>query len=253
MNNDTITIKPTKFVGFDIETAPLPKSVLSPQIPPFDPSVVKTGNLKDPALIAAKIADAEKNHEKDFFEKAALSPLTGQVAAIGSITWKTRREDTINPIKISTHLSDGLDEPDAERKLISSFWETFNEGFEGGERTLFVGFNIIDFDLPFLLIRSQILEIPVPPTLFRFENNRFSFSSRFFDLRLIYLAGRKPTTTVSNLDAISRGFGIGAKNGSGADFAGLLQSGKCADAIEYLQNDVVLIYHLARKMGIGKE
>lgn len=244
MNNDTI--KPTSLLVFDIETAPLPRETLLPQLPPFDRESVKVGNIKDPALIEAKIKAAEENHERDFFEKAALSPLTGQVAAIGCLTWKAGEMGGV----IDTQLSDDLSDRESERKLLVGFWDKFRAGFEGDDRTLFVGFNIIDFDLPFLVTRSRIVDVPVPPTLFRFENNRFSYSSRFIDLRLLYLAGRKPTTTVSNLDAISRGFGIGEKNGSGADFAGLLASGDVAKATEYLANDLILTAKLSRKMGI---
>ncbi len=65
-----------KTIVFDIETGPLPESELVALVPPFDPAEVKTGNIKDPEKIAAKIAEAEANHRCDFFDKAALDPLT---------------------------------------------------------------------------------------------------------------------------------------------------------------------------------
>ena len=46
---------------FDIETGPLPETELAAMMPAFDPAEVKTGNLKDPAKIAEKIAEAEAN------------------------------------------------------------------------------------------------------------------------------------------------------------------------------------------------
>ena len=70
-------------IVFDIETGPLPESELAAVMPPFDPAEVKTGNLKDPEKVAAKIAEAEANHRRDFFDKAALDPLTGRVVAVG--------------------------------------------------------------------------------------------------------------------------------------------------------------------------
>src|SRR5262245_13453189 len=70
---------------FDVETGPLADSELSALLPPFDPAEVKTGNLKDPSKIAEKIAEAEANHRRDFFDKAALDPLTGRVVAIGML------------------------------------------------------------------------------------------------------------------------------------------------------------------------
>ena len=68
---------------YDIETGPLPEADLAALLPPFDPTDIKTGNLKDPEKIAAKLAEAEMNHRRNFFEQAALDPLTGRVVAIG--------------------------------------------------------------------------------------------------------------------------------------------------------------------------
>ena len=72
-------------IVFDVETGPLAESELSALLPPFDPAEVKTGNLKDPAKIAEKLAEAEANHRRDFIERAALDPLTGRVIAIGML------------------------------------------------------------------------------------------------------------------------------------------------------------------------
>src|SRR3974377_2351197 len=72
---------------FDVETGPLAQSELSALLPPFDPAEVKTGNLKDPAKIAEKLAEAEVNHRRNFFENAALDPLTGRVVAIGMLVF----------------------------------------------------------------------------------------------------------------------------------------------------------------------
>jgi len=63
----------------DIETGPLPEDVILSVLPPFDPEDVKLGNLKDPVKVAAKIDEARENHAAKFIEKAALSPLTGEV------------------------------------------------------------------------------------------------------------------------------------------------------------------------------
>ena len=68
---------------YDIETGPLPEADLAALLPPFDPADIETGNLKDPEKIAAKLAEAEMNHRRNFFEQAALDPLTGRVVAVG--------------------------------------------------------------------------------------------------------------------------------------------------------------------------
>ena len=79
-------IQPPEVVFFDIETGPLDRDTLASQLPPFDPAEVKVGNIKDPALIAAKIESARSNHEAQFFAKAALSPATGKVGDVRSAT-----------------------------------------------------------------------------------------------------------------------------------------------------------------------
>ena len=47
-------------IVFDVETGPLAESELSALLPPFDPAEVKCGNMKDPAKIAEKLAEAEE-------------------------------------------------------------------------------------------------------------------------------------------------------------------------------------------------
>ena len=68
-------------IYFDIETGPLSFGELV--IPPFDPSQVKLGNIKNPDLIAEKIRTAEENHTADYIRNAALDAISGQVLAIG--------------------------------------------------------------------------------------------------------------------------------------------------------------------------
>ena len=36
---------------------------------------MKTGNIKDPDKVAAKIAEAKANHRQDFFDRAALKAI----------------------------------------------------------------------------------------------------------------------------------------------------------------------------------
>ena len=62
------------YIGMDLETGPA-KNALSY----FSRSDVKLGNLKDTAKIEAKLAEAED----EFLDKAALSPITGKVLAVG--------------------------------------------------------------------------------------------------------------------------------------------------------------------------
>ena len=70
-NSNRFSIMPANpRIYFDIETGPLPIAELV--IPPFDPSQVKLGNIKNPDIIAEKIQRAEENHVSDYIKHAAL-------------------------------------------------------------------------------------------------------------------------------------------------------------------------------------
>ncbi len=212
---------------FDIETGPLPESELAAMLPPFDPAEVKTGNLKDPDKIAAKLAEAEANHRRDFLECAALDPLTGRVLAIGCL-WPETGDFTV------------LDYDD-EARLLNSFWEVCRG--EMGRINQMVGFNSNSFDLPFLIRRSWKHRVPVP---FGIRRGRY-WGDEMVDLRDAWQLGDRQAR--GSLDAIAKHLGVGTKNGNGADFAALWQSDR-AKAVEYLRNDLQLTVKVAEALGL---
>ncbi len=212
---------------FDIETGPLPETELAALLPPFDPAEVKTGNIKDPDKIAAKLAEAEANHRKDFFENAALDPLTGRVLAIGCL-WPETGDFTV------------LDHDD-EARLLNSFWEVCRG--EMGRINQMVGFNSNSFDLPFVIRRSWKHRVQVP---FGIRRGRY-WGDEMIDLRDAWQLGDRQAR--GSLDVIAKHLGVGAKIGSGAEFAKLWQSDR-AKAIEYLRNDVLLTARVAEALGL---
>ena len=131
---------------FDIETGPLPMAELTAMLPPFDPSEVKVGNLKDPEKVAEKIAQAREEHRANFFNKAALDPLTGRVLAIGVL-------DTL------TEEAEVLAVPE-EARMLEWFWARCKG--EMGRIETMIGFNSNLFDLPFLIRRSWRLGVQIP-------------------------------------------------------------------------------------------
>ena len=217
-----------KTIIFDIETGPLPESELAAMLPPFDPAEVKLGNLKDPEKIAAKLAEAEVNHRRDFFQRAALDPLTGRVLAIGLLF----RESGERNILVG----------DDECDLISAFWES-TKG-EMGRTNQMVGFNSNSFDLPFLIRRSWKHRLSVPRGIRR---GRY-WSEQMVDLRESWQLGDRMAR--GSLGAIARHLGIGDKEGSGADFAIMWQLNR-EKALDYLRNDLELTAKLADVIGIS--
>lgn len=247
-------------IVFDIETIPQPENVLLESMPPFDEADVKLGNLKDPALIKAKLEGAREKHKSDYIAKAALSPVTGEVAAIG---FSFVPHDPRTPVEEQGHATPlyirgdlyrvdpndpTINGPQTEAELLEAFWDLWRHFFQR-ERCSWIGHNILDFDLPFLVNRSRILGIAIPFGVLDHHRGRVYFSSRFVDTRTHWLLGRKATETPSSLDLVSRAFGLGGKSGSGADFARLLKE-QPDQAIAYLVQDLTLTKTVALRMGL---
>lgn len=209
---------------FDVETAPLPEVELAALVPPFDPAEVRTGNLKDPDKIAAKLAEAEANHRRDFFDRAALDPLTGRVLVIGLLDQ--------GGIRI-------LDAED-EAELLRQFWNVCRGDMERVNQM--VGFNTHLFDLPFLIRRSWKHRVSVP---FGVRRGRY-WGDEMVDLRDAWQLGDRQAR--GSLDTIAKHLGVGAKNGEGKEFAKLWQSDR-DKAVEYLRNDLELTAKIAEVLG----
>lgn len=213
-------------IFYDIETGALPETELAALVPPFDPAEVKTGNLKDPDKIAAKLAEAEVNHRRDFFEKAALDPLTGRVVAVG-----LRYPDS-GEFAVIGH--------DDEAATLREFWEAARG--EMGRINRMVGFNTHLFDLPFLIRRSWKHRVPVP---FGIRRGRY-WSEEMVDLRDGWQLGDRMAR--GSLDVIAKHLGVGAKNGDGKTFAEMWSRDR-TQAVAYLRNDVQLTAKVAEVLG----
>lgn len=254
---------------FDIETVSdfeRAKRVCKPfdpaSVPPpgsFDPAAVKTGNLKDKAKIAAKIADAKAAREKlvashshrvetaeaDYWAKVEdISPLhsnTGNVCAIGYQSSRNYRG----------HLAI---EGEAEADLLFGFWDAF-EAMESQSRKI-VGWNIFDFDLPFLFQRSIASGVEVPATAFTDSGYP---SPVFVDLMKIWRCGTRPGGSTPggagscSLDTVAKTCGLAGKTDgcAGAEFGKMLLSGddeQVEAAKAYLARDVSIVFELAEMM-----
>jgi len=215
---------------WDIETEGLPDAADA-----FDPSSVKVGNLKDAAKIAAKVAEAREQ----FIEKAALSATTGRVLAIGYF----------DPAKEAVRVN-GIGELETadkdEAEVIEDFWNTAEDCRD--RSVPLVGLNIHEFDLPFLVRRSWILDLMIPDWVM--SQDRY-WDPIFVDLRKKWLCGVRATDVRSNFGELGAAFGTGGKTDgvTGADFSRLWWSDR-TKAIEYLVNDVKQPATWAYRMGV---
>ena len=215
-------------IFFDIETESLTAEELLLRQPHFE----ARSNIKDPAKIEADI-QAKKTA---WAEKAALDPYSGRVIAIGHV----KDESDI----ICEHFNG---ETSKERQIIDDFWELYRA--EPSHNLC--GFNIINFDIPFLVRRSYALGVRVPKDI----NGVFNFAQssgrrmgpRFLDLMDFWRLGNfQDRISLSNL-AIH--CGLEGKDRSGKDFAGLLRN-DLKEAYRYLKNDVSLVRSIYNR-GVG--
>ena len=263
---------------FDIETGSRPDDELRAVCDPFNPSTVavptgdyhsfdessvKLGNTKDPAKVAEKIeaarqaheagriefevakangpallADAEKAYWDAIRNRAALSPVTGQVLAIGCYSVEKDKLAIL-----------GVDKPEDEVDVINKFWRQFLT-CKQQNRSL-VGFNSNSFDLPFLVKRSWLLGVDVPSTL-------FSPDGKYLDRICVDLLARWRCGVWGNGDGnsiklagLARFFGVGDKPDGviGADFARLWREDR-ERAKAYLVGDLKMTAACAARMGV---
>lgn len=210
-------------IYFDIETGPLPLNELV--IPPFDPSQVKTGNTKNPDLIAEKIRNAEENHVSDYIKNAALDALSGQVLAIGY-----QIEHEAPQVLCS--------DADGESEMLKQWWRLVSSL---DRQPQLIGFNVKPFDLPFLYKRSWKYRIDPPYWL---RHGRY-WNDLVIDLREVWQLG--DSRAHGSLAAICRHLGLGEKAGNGAHFSELWQTDREA-AINYCLRDVQLTHQVADVM-----
>jgi len=240
-------------IVFDIETGPrrwteIEQFYTPPEsLPPWNESMVRYGQTKDPAKrkekydkvkadYDAKLAIEKVDHENKRLEwlgRAALSPVTGCVLAIG-----LRGENGTAII--------GEDE-DSESQILDAWWHHYKACASSSKRL--IGFNIFGFDLPFLIRRSWFHGIPVPQSVL--QKNRY-WADVFVDLMAVWGCGVWNERV--SLDTASRFFGIGGKpdDVGGGDFARLWlgTAEQHKQAAGYLRNDLKMTWKLGERMGV---
>lgn len=255
------------YIVFDIETGPVRDDVLMQtfevdfaKVPnykilgtEFDAASVKTGNLKDSTKIDEKI-ETERQKFKELYEKtevlaasaketqfaeykarAALSPLTGQVLAIGYGFVDDSQNLISNEISSIADMDEG--------SLISWFFDLIENN--SIDNTRFAGHNIRKFDLPFLIRRAWLLGIKVPEVL---KNDLLLYHPCIF-IDTMNIWGE-----MVKLDVLGQYFHTGRKNGDGALFYQhfLGTDDERTEAFLYLHNDVQMTFDIARKMEVFK-
>ena len=210
---------------FDIETAPLPDAEI-------------------PAALIAKLEDPED--PEAWREQLGLFALSASVVAIALLNPKTRKGELLyddrhgmietieQPAGVELRLSGGN-----EAELLSRFWTAV------AKFDRVITFNGRNFDVPFLMQRSLILDVPVSVNLMP---PRFNLRANHLDLAELLSQFR--ATRPYGLEAWTQAIGAASPKAgevSGALVGEFFHAGKVRPILEYCLRDVVATATLAER------
>ena len=255
--------------GIDLETWPLPESEMQQFFPEptpyedpgeFDESTVKLGNLTDPVKIKAKIGRAAMDWEvareqgkelhnemyleacQKVREKACLDP---RMSRIFGFVIKTGDTGGI------VHLKPNPTQEE-EEQLIEMLWARIMSSSQ------IVGWNILGFDLPYLISRTLLSELECPADITsipRFSGQKMTgkgLQVQVFDLQAEFAKIQVNGRQFHSMESAARFFGIPGKH----DLNDLLPWEACKEDEEtarvYTKQDGDLLWQLGQKMQIIK-
>jgi len=218
-------------VFFDIETGPRPDDELRTLYheKTLEEFAADCDKRWKPETVVVKHEEYKARAWDEFVVKAAFSPITGRVLLLG-----TMERDEFYLLADSN-----------EAANLAMFWEISEAAL--GDKIPLIGHNSNGFDLPFLVRRSWLLGVAVPPEI---RHGRY-WHPLFRDTTEHWSCGSRDTIS---LNALAAFFGVGQKTEGvkGADFA-KLWFGTPEDrtkALEYNAQDLRLTAAIAAKMGM---
>ena len=181
--------------------------------------------LKDPVKIAEWIENAKA-------KQALFAALDLDLARIVCVCWTTDGK------KLTGGIAKNEDE---EKALLTQFWSATN-GFT------FVGFNILDFDLPMCIRRSQYLDVPYPAL----DLGRYRHPGTVDLMQVLTFDGK---VSYRRLEFYCKRFGITSIEDkfSGADVPGLVALGDWQNVKRHCAADVKKEWLLAKRLGVIDE
>src|SRR5262245_5216519 len=202
---------------FDIETVPLGEAGL------YLEDVEAPSNYRDPL----KIEEYIRGKQREQLERAALDVDLCRVVAIGSML----------PDSDQPNVQLAVDEKD-EREMLELF-------FTLAQQCFFVGFNILDFDLPVLLRRALYLNVDVPYVAL----DRYRHPRVLDVLQKLTWNGKLKYRSQS---FYCRRFGLPVEDDEheGSDVPALVASGRIDALVHHVRCDVLQVRALAIRLGL---
>lgn len=216
------------YICFDIETG------TSPNAEDFQPVWKQPRRNKDGSIHASdKSLDDQEN---EWREKTPLDAKTGMILAIGY--------NIDGQVYIFTNHSADLG---GERFILEKFWNDYNEYKK--QRKSFWGFNIKNFDFPFIAQRSYIHKIKVPIKDWRPWNLEVN------DMKEIWSCGKSwQDGGAISFDNLCKVMGLEPKINNGKMFAtNFLNQSTRHEAIAYLEDEMIKQGKLAEMFGAKRK
>lgn len=237
-------------ICFDIETIPAQKPsdiALIRQESDKEIAAIKApSNYKDEAKIAEYIAAKKVEIEASFDDRYRKTSFDG---AMGQIVCISVAIDDADPINMYT--SDCSES--SEHDLISAFYNLIKLSYDPSnqQRPVFIGHNIVGFDLRFLFQRSVMLGIK-PPMMIPFKAK--PWDDTVFDTMTAW-AGVGNRVSLAKLCTV---FGLDAKGSEigeeidGSKVWDFVKAGRVADVSEYCGGDVVRTRDIYKRLNFIK-
>jgi len=167
----------------------------------------------------------QKGTVEEFIESTGLDGAFGRIACISY---------AINDQPVKTLC-------DSEKKMLQEFWQI------AGDIDLFIGFNIMDFDLRFIYQRSIILSVR-PTKQLSFARYK---SAPIYDIMYEWAKWNTNPNTKISLDALAKALGLPTSKGGeveGKNVAQAYEEGKIKEICKYCKQDVDLTRKIYKRV-----
>ncbi len=215
-------------IVIDIETIPSQ----NPQVKAdFLANVKAPGQYKKPESIAEWMRDNAESEADQQWRKTSFDGGLGHICCIG---WSVDDEPAQE-----LHIQSVVD----EFMLLTNFYYSLHDLFNSrpNKRPVFIGHNLIDFDLRFIQQRSVILKVKPPIEI--------PFMAKTWDDSVFDTMKRWDAQNRTSLDKLSKSLGFSGKGDiDGSMVADYFADGRINEIAEYCKSDVELTRDVYKRM-----
>jgi len=216
-------------IFLDIETIPDQREGA---LQKFLDNVTAPGQYKKADSIEKWIAENGPAAAEEQYHKTSLQGIAGEIA---SIAWAIDDGEIDGHIRLPG---------ESEGALLDAFFEDLTAALPKLTGNTWVGFNILEFDLRFILQRCMVTNTR-PPIVLPADARH---GSTVFDCMKAWTGWKGYVSQ----DALCEAFGIKGKSGmDGSQVWSAYQDGRYEDILDYNKDDVRIVRELYRRMSWG--